>query len=84
MISEAVAANAPAVSVAAARLHHHTKSIGFPGLSNVLLLVIVLATVGVIRARQHPGTNKHVAERSDDRPPRRSGQMDERDNPPWQ
>jgi len=84
MISEAVAASAPALAVAAARVHHHTKSIGFPGLANVVLLVIVLVVVGVIWARGHPRTNKHVAERSDDWPLRHSGQMDEGDNPPWQ
>jgi hypothetical protein len=84
MIRGAVSANAPVLAVAAARLHRHTRSIGFQGLPNVLLLLIVLVIVGVFWARRHPRTGKHVAERSDDWPVQHSEQMDERDNPPWQ
>ena len=85
MISQALSASAPVLGVAA-RLHHHTKSIGFPGLPTVLLLVVVLVVVGINRARRHPRTDKHVAERSDKRPPRHSGRepMDNRSIPPWQ
>jgi hypothetical protein len=85
MISQAAAASAPVLAVAA-RLHHHTRSISFPGLPTVFLLVIVLVVVGVKWARRHPRPNKRVAERSDNWPPRHSGRgpMDEGDNPPWQ
>ena len=84
MISQAVAASAPVLAVGA-RLHHHTRSIGFPGLPTVLLLVIVLVVVGVNWARRHPRTNRHVAGQSDDWPPPHSGRksMDDRNNPPW-
>jgi hypothetical protein len=85
MISQAVTVSAPVLAVAA-RLHHHTKSIGFPGLPTVLLLVIILVVIGVSWARRHSRTNKHGAERSDKWPLRHSGResMDERNNLPWQ
>jgi hypothetical protein len=86
MISQSVAAIAPVLAVAAARVHHLSKSIGFPGLSDVVLLVIVLGIVGSIWARRRSRTNKHVSERLDEWPPRDRGrrQMEARDDPPWQ
>ena len=86
MITKTVAANAPVLVVAATRVHHHTKSIGFPGLPTVLLLAIVLAVVGVIWTRRRSRTKEHDPERSDDWPPRpsRRAPIEHRDVPPWQ
>jgi hypothetical protein len=86
MISETVAALVPVVAVATPRVHHLSKSIGFPGLANVVLLVIVLGIVGAIWARRRSRNNKRVSERPDEWPPRdpRRRPMDTRDDPPWQ
>jgi hypothetical protein len=86
MITDTVAANAPLLAVAATRVHHHTQSVGFPGLPAVLLLAIVVAVVGVSRTRRRSRTKRHEQERSDDWPPRpsRGGPTEQRDVPPWQ
>jgi hypothetical protein len=86
MTSWSVAAIAPAFAVALARVHHFSKNIGFPGSSNVVLLVIVLGIAGAVWARRRSRTNKHAPERPDEWQPRDVGRrpMDERDEPPWQ
>jgi hypothetical protein len=86
MIGQTVAAIVPVLVVAAARVHHISKSIGFPGLSDLVLLVIVLGIVGAVWARPRSRANRHISQRPGEWPPpdpeRRP--MDARDDPPWQ
>ena len=66
MISETTVALVPVLAVATPRGYHLSKSIGFPGLPDVVLLVIVLGIVGAIWACRRSRTNKHVSERPDE------------------
>jgi hypothetical protein len=86
MTSRSVTAIAPVLAVALGRAHHFSKSIGLPGLSNVVLLVIVLGIARAVWARRRSRTNNRAPERPDEWPPRDVGRrpMDERDEPPWQ
>jgi len=82
-----VAVIVPVLGVAPVGVHHTSKSIGVPGLPNVLLLVIVIVIVGVVRARLRSRHAKNLPGRPDQWPPRnlegRPG--DRKDDPrPWQ